>query len=170
MAGNRHLMAGLQIGDGSFPRFDAVQKVTGMEPIVTGGIASFVFFGCGPEFFRTFIDRLRAADRMPSRYDFGYGVGRVYFLVGENLVASTSGGERTFGAVESEATHAETFAPGGGFAVLADRIEFAVFDNRVLSIGHLAIVFEEESSAGAVNGFRSADIEKKLDEIQRVLA
>src|SRR5688500_3062097 len=69
-----------------------------------------------------------------------------------------------------EAAHAETFTSGGSFAVLADRIELFVFDDGILRVGDFAIVFEEVTSAGAVNGFRRADIQEVLDEVEGMLA
>ena len=71
---------------------------------------------------------------------------------------------------EFEAAHAGCRDAGGAFAPLADRAKAGIFDQGVLRVGHLAVVFEEKTAAGAGDGVGARDTGDPVHDIERVLA
>src|SRR5579859_300233 len=144
-----------------------------MSSVIPDRIAGLIFQGLGPllGLFRVELRlKLRPTDRVASRQYFGDKVVGRYFGVSPDFEAGAGDGEGSISAVEEQATHALPGAAGRGFAVLADRGKIRVFDNRVLPVGHFAVVFKEESATGAVNGFRRLRIEEPMDQVEGVLA
>src|ERR1041384_2564905 len=114
MTSRRDPMAALQIRDGLFAGFNAVQKIALMAPIITDGIAGFVFHGLRPLLRLFGIQlgfQLRTSDRMTPRKHFGDDIVRRYLRVGPDLKTSAGDRQRAIGAMEEQPAHALASAP-----------------------------------------------------------
>src|SRR5437667_7637609 len=166
----RDAMAALQIGVRFLPRLHAVEKIADVPDVLVFPIARGVFGRLSPKFLPAFSGHgLRPADRM-SADDARHNVDRVLFFIRRNFKAVAAENHCAFVSMKRHAAHARLRHTGGALAKLAHGLEAGVFDDHVLNVRHLAVVFQEKSSAGARHcrwPFHTGD---PVDRVERVLA
>ena len=163
-------MAAFQVRVGFLPRLYAVEKIADVQHILVLPIARGVFGCFSPKFLPAFSGHgLRPADRM-SADDARHDVDRVLFFIRRNFKAVAAENHCAFVSMKRHAAHARLRHTGGALAKLAHGLEAGVFDDHVLNVRHLAVVFQEKSSAGARHcrwPFHTGD---PVDRVERVLA
>src|SRR5438105_13775467 len=120
-----------------------------------------------PELRGRLFNRLRPAHRMPAD-NAGHNVSWVLFLIRDDLIPIPMQGHRAFIALEIDPAHAGLGESGGTLAKLAYGVEAGILDNRVLHVGHLAVVFEKKAASGARYRGRTLHTGNPMARIQRM--
>src|SRR5262249_9312337 len=161
-----HTVSAFQVRDRLTARLDAIQEVADVPAKLLTGVAGAILdrFGASPR-LAVRSDRARAAHRMSAR-ELRNGILRRNERVGGDNEARSRNRQAAARAAERQPRRGSL--PGTRFAKRPNRGESRILEKSVLGIGRFAIILQTEAATHRGDGPRRGDVEKPVDDVERV--